>query len=216
MALKYVICNTCGKEFEKEQHRINRTTSGKHYCSKECYRANPIATQEKTGREIACDYCGSIVYRSGSQLKRSKSGNHFCSKQCSQKYLSNMIMSNHNTVCDNCDKTFRKSPSCISSTNFCCRECWKEYIKSTGPAYYRKIKKKVCDTCGFIPYNKCQLDIHHVDGDKTNNIADNLQTVCANCHRLIHYLIRENIECNDIMFFNTNTQNISAGGAGEL
>ncbi|MHC5058639.1 MAG: HNH endonuclease signature motif containing protein [Planctomycetota bacterium] len=30
---------------------------------------------------------------------------------------------------------------------------------------------------------KRSLDVHHRDGDKTNNDPDNLSTVCATCHR---------------------------------
>jgi 5-methylcytosine-specific restriction endonuclease McrA len=29
-----------------------------------------------------------------------------------------------------------------------------------------------------------QLDVDHIDGDHTNNELNNLQTLCANCHRL--------------------------------
>jgi 5-methylcytosine-specific restriction endonuclease McrA len=29
----------------------------------------------------------------------------------------------------------------------------------------------------------CQLDLDHIDGNNTNNNIDNLQTLCANCHR---------------------------------
>jgi len=189
---KKVKCETCGKLFDKEQHRINRTKSGKHFCSKECYRKNPMGSA-KTGKEISCDYCGSIVYKSLSQLNASKSGKHFCSKECSGKYISESINNNFNVVCDYCDKPFRKSPSSIGKTNFCSRICWEKYIQSDSPSYYRKFKKDKCEYCGLIPINKCQLDIHHNDGNKKNNESENLITLCANCHRLIHYYIKNNI-----------------------
>ena len=38
--------------------------------------------------------------------------------------------------------------------------------------------------CGFVPMHPCQLDIDHIDGCHSNNDHDNLQTLCANCHRL--------------------------------
>lgn len=37
----------------------------------------------------------------------------------------------------------------------------------------------------------CQLDIDHVDGDHTNNNPINLQTLCANCHRLKTFLNKD-------------------------
>ena len=47
--------------------------------------------------------------------------------------------------------------------------------------------KVSCERCGFIAVNKCQLDRHHIDGNHRNNTAGNKQTVCSNCHRLLHY-----------------------------
>ena len=52
---------------------------------------------------------------------------------------------------------------------------------------YAKYKKNSCELCGFIPEHSCQLDVDHMDGNKSNNISSNLQTLCANCHRLKSY-----------------------------
>lgn len=49
---------------------------------------------------------------------------------------------------------------------------------------YKLYKKDKCDFCGFIPIDQCQLDVDHIDGNHKNNNPDNLQTLCANCHRL--------------------------------
>ena len=50
---------------------------------------------------------------------------------------------------------------------------------------YRKYLKETCERCGFIPEDKCQLDIDHIDNDHFNDTPDNLRTLCANCHRLV-------------------------------
>lgn len=47
---------------------------------------------------------------------------------------------------------------------------------------YRKEEK--CSNCGFVAIHSCQLDVDHIDEDHSNNSLDNLQTLCANCHRL--------------------------------
>lgn len=49
---------------------------------------------------------------------------------------------------------------------------------------YRKFVGSVCESCGFVPEDICQLDVDHIDGNKNNNNLSNLQTLCANCHRL--------------------------------
>lgn len=49
---------------------------------------------------------------------------------------------------------------------------------------YRKFLKDKCERCGFIPEHRKQMDIHHKDKNHSNNEESNLQTLCANCHRL--------------------------------
>ena len=49
---------------------------------------------------------------------------------------------------------------------------------------YRNFKKDHCERCGFLPEDPCQLDVDHIDGNKRNDSQENLQTLCANCHRL--------------------------------
>lgn len=49
---------------------------------------------------------------------------------------------------------------------------------------YKRFRKTFCEYCKFIALQPCQLDVDHIDGDKKNNSPENLQTLCANCHRL--------------------------------
>ena len=48
---------------------------------------------------------------------------------------------------------------------------------------YRAHKKTACEACGFTG-QPCQLDVDHIDENHQNNDPANLQTLCANCHRL--------------------------------
>ncbi len=45
-----------------------------------------------------------------------------------------------------------------------------------------------CEECGWHETNKytgkVPLQIHHIDGDCTNNSLDNLKVLCPNCHTL--------------------------------
>lgn len=54
---------------------------------------------------------------------------------------------------------------------------------------YRRHLKTVCEQCGFVPQDYCQLDAHHKDGNRQNNTAENIETLCANCHRLEHVTV---------------------------
>lgn len=57
---------------------------------------------------------------------------------------------------------------------------------SWGYKKYRAYKGDLCEDCGFVPKDPCQLDVHHIDGNHSNNDPLNLKTLCANCHRLHH------------------------------
>ncbi len=57
-------------------------------------------------------------------------------------------------------------------------------ISRSVPPKYRRHKEGACARCGFEPEHSCQLDVDHVDGDHKNDDPANLQTLCANCHRL--------------------------------
>jgi len=51
--------------------------------------------------------------------------------------------------------------------------------------YKDKVNKGlICSLCPFIAEHKCQIDIDHIDGNHSNNLSENLQQICANCHRL--------------------------------
>ena len=69
-----------------------------------------------------------------------------------------------------------------------------EYIKSKNPQT-SKIKKKLlkegikkyeCECCHNTIWNgePIVLEVHHKDGDRTNNSIDNLQLLCPNCHAM--------------------------------
>lgn len=62
--------------------------------------------------------------------------------------------------------------------------------------YVRLVKKETCEQCGFVAEHPCQLDVHHLDGNRQNNLVSNLQVLCANCHRLETHQQREEVRAN--------------------
>ena len=64
---------------------------------------------------------------------------------------------------------------------------WSQY---TRVSYLKKhlIKERSlkCETCSLTEWQNSDipLEVHHKDGDRTNNELENLQLLCCNCHSL--------------------------------
>ena len=111
--------------------------------------------------------------------------------------------------CLNCGKEFEHR--CNGSHNkFCCMQCQHDYeykafiekwkngeengvtgkygISSSIRKYLFEKYDNKCQICGWGEENpvshKIPLQIHHIDGDCTNNKEENLQLLCPNCHSL--------------------------------
>lgn len=51
--------------------------------------------------------------------------------------------------------------------------------------YYLKQEREwKCECCGLSEWQgkPLSLELHHVDGNRTNNVRENLQILCPNCH----------------------------------
>ena len=111
---------------------------------------------------IQCTLCNKQINRSPSKLKKSKSKLYFCSRDCKDKAQRlggiNQIQPSHYG-------TSKKSYRSLAFTSLvnCCNRC--EYSKCRGA-----------------------LEVHHIDRDRNNNMLDNLEILCRNCHAEEHYL----------------------------
>jgi hypothetical protein len=77
-----------------------------------------------------------------------------------------------------CGKKVRPRGRATSGQQIFDTKCW------SCRCEYRKHKKTYCELCGFVAVVQAQLDVDHIDGNRDNNDISNLQTLCANCHRL--------------------------------
>lgn len=60
----------------------------------------------------------------------------------------------------------------------------KKILPNSGHYRARKLVRRIkCERCGT---RKKRLDVHHLDGDPTNNVLSNLQVLCRSCHNLVH------------------------------
>jgi hypothetical protein len=63
-----------------------------------------------------------------------------------------------------------------------CHSCSDKDIKITprwSRAGYKK--KNHCEKCGFRSAYKEQTSVFHIDGNRNNNLPNNLKTICRNC-----------------------------------
>lgn len=67
-----------------------------------------------------------------------------------------------------------------------------------APLYRRRClaeKGGACSLCG----SENRIEVHHINGDRTNNRIENLIPVCSNCHILIHGDTDELSEWTDLL-----------------
>jgi DNA polymerase-3 subunit alpha len=75
-------------------------------------------------------------------------------------------------------------PECLNS-----RKGHIGFVKTNGEsAKFESFREQnggfgICKICG----KECRLEIHHVDGNRRNNENENLISICASCHKKIHY-----------------------------
>lgn len=132
----------------------------------------------------------------------------FCSHSCAASFNNKGVVRNgveKNKYCICCGKELkpsqRKYCSYKCQRNFNYKEYiknWKEGIENGNSGKYgisgyirRYLFEQYnckCEKCGWGEVNpttgKTPLQIHHIDGDCTNNSENNLQLLCPNCHSL--------------------------------
>lgn len=100
------------------------------------------------------------------------------------------VMKMKTAVCKSCGELKQREELRLDSKGHIkerlCTPCRVQQLIVLSGAEYRVHKKDACEVCGFTGH-PCQLDVDHIDNNHKNNELTNLQTLCANCHRLKSY-----------------------------
>lgn len=148
--------------------------------------------------ETQCSYCGKRVQKRTADRGRYK--DRFCSQECQYAFRTTQKF----YKCDHCGKQVSRSPATIKGLHiFCSRSCATTYRnkRRTGknhPSYIdgkTSYRSKALEHYGVYCHNPdCELkeldlqipekmfDVHHIDGDRSNNELPNLVVLCVWCH----------------------------------
>lgn len=185
--------NSVGRLFTKRGINFREIKEEEAKRIREEYEANPKC----------CKNCGKPIPFEERNRK------DFCNHSCSASYNNKGICRNgtplpEHSYCLNCGKEITRGKK------FCDHDCqfeyqYKEYIKQwkenkvDGRKGMYNISSHIrrylfdkynssCQICGWNQVNqytgRVPLQIHHIDGDCTNNKEENLQLLCPNCHSL--------------------------------
>lgn len=183
--------NSVGRLFNKRGIDYKLIKQEKYNKIKEDYENNPKV----------CKFCGKPIPFQDRNTK------DFCNHSCSASFNNKGVCRNGNPsekhYCLNCGKeTINKkfcSPICQQEYNYKIYiNEWKQGLKDGMKGKYetssyirRYLFEKYnssCQECGWNKVNpfteRIPLQIHHIDGDCTNNKEENLQLLCPNCHSL--------------------------------
>lgn len=158
--------------------------SGKTYwlCECDCGNWKEVQTSHLTNHKIQS--CGCIAWtrkdgtygpkyclNCGEQLTKGET--KYCSTKCQRAYENQIAV----------QAIFSQKESGLknaSSSSPKIRDSLRKYLLEK--ANYK------CQLCGcnwVNPYsNQTILEIHHIDGDRNNNLENNLQVLCPNCHAM--------------------------------
>ena len=161
-------CVACGKPLSYER-RKNK------FCNQSCAatynnlkRSGTKHLKDKLD-EKTCKNCGGPIHKGKKESFSNALKRDFCSLKCKKDYKQKEFVAKwkagevSGTSSEN-DIHERVREYMLEKANYSCEICgWNEVNPTTG---------------------KVPVQVHHIDGDCTNNHEENLQVLCPNCHSL--------------------------------
>jgi hypothetical protein len=164
-------CGYCGKDLNRRILEVNQNKSNKAFCNKSCAakysNANRLPYESKKRKMSIpkdrgkCNTCDKPLV-----IGQAK----FCSRSCRIVKLKKDIL----------DSIENGLSSGVRSSN--------GIISVTLRSFLFEKNNNSCELCGWnivnINTGLVPLEVHHIDGNHTNNLMSNLQLLCPNCHAL--------------------------------
>ena len=177
-----ITCETCGKQFDRKPAQIK----AHNFCSRKCLGvANGI--RNRKSHQITCNYCGRVFTQNNRHAARNK--RFYCTRECAwaDKVKKAMV------TCDWCGQSFEKKSSDVtrSNHNLCDRGCYQDFINFTqaGTPNQSVAGKVIYRTLAELKIGRALTDdeeVHHIDGNHSNNTIENLAIISRSAHMAIH------------------------------
>lgn len=174
-------CKQCGILVKLPKHRWDSF----RFCSRKCGWAWHNENHRVPVKCKTCDVEFQVI------ACREKTA-RYCSRKCYYKAMNRV--GSIEIECTICGKIFHRPPSRIrpSSKQCCSLKCRGLLKRVEVPGvqsrvwFIRRGLLKECNRCGYNDHPEI-LVIHHRDKDRSNNIIENLEILCPNCHAFEHY-----------------------------
>jgi hypothetical protein len=160
-----VICNFCKKPFYRETKEVNRSLKNDipSYCSHSCSaKANNIKREPKKKTIKLCKNCNKPLIRRD---------NTYCNLRCFQDFLYKDYIKKWKSG----EVSGLNNGGWYSVSNYIRRYLFEKYDNK-------------CSKCGWSVVNTYTnlrpLEVEHIDGNYLNNVEENLDLLCPNCHSL--------------------------------
>lgn len=177
-----IACETCGKQFDRKPAQIK----AHNFCSRKCLGAANGARSRKS-HQMTCDYCRKEFIQKNRHASRNK--RFYCSRECGWADKVKKVM----VTCEWCGQSFEKKRSDVARTshNLCDRGCYQDFINFTqaGAANQYVAGKVIYRTLAELKIGRMLTDedeVHHIDGNHSNNALENLAVISRAEHMSIH------------------------------
>lgn len=168
------------KGYAKTQHQLNAYRDEKRRTAREMYELDPKF----------CPACET-------HIPYEKRYNKFCNQSCAASYNNRGVVRVETTNPEDCAhcgaiKETRQNKycdACIADSVYNIPQSLSEINSQEGiRSYLLRTRDKKCEICGVKTWldKPAPLEAHHVDGNPDNNVEENLQLLCRNCHAYAH------------------------------